>query len=214
MNPFTRTEYQNETFQDLDGHRLQVAGIQFQDCVFKGCNLGESQFRNCSFDHCRFENCDLSLARLPYARFEETSFKGCRLIGINWCTVNWDRKSLLIKKRVDFSNCYLDHGIFINLDLKNTAFTECHAHHLDFEGANLSQADFSGSDLEMSRIVGCDLAEAISSAHRTTRSTLLKTPCTRRASPCRKPSPCSTAWTSSSKSNNPAFPLFKSLILI
>ncbi len=156
---FARESYSDHPFRDLEAQNQNFEKLHFQNCVFKHCSLTECVFANCEFDNCTFENCDLSLAKLPHSFFKQVTFTGCRLMGINWCDADWETKSLLTIKHVDFINCLLDHSIFIGLNLQGASFKDCKARHLDFEGANLSKADFHGADLEMSRFVGCDLTE-------------------------------------------------------
>lgn len=160
MSLFDHPTYTSAKFKDLEGHGEFVKATQFLDCTFSGCDLGEATFSHCRFENCTFSNCDLSLSKLPLTHFKSVSFNNCRLMGINWCNANWDQRSLLAFKHVDFKGCLLDHSIFIGLNLEGTLFTRCTARHLDFEGATLTGADFSETDLEMTRFSHCDLTEA------------------------------------------------------
>ena len=72
------------------------------------------------------------------------------MLGVNWCLADWETQSLLLRKRVEFENCIINHSLFIGMDLSDTKFQNCKSKHVDFEGANLSRADFSGTDLEAS----------------------------------------------------------------
>lgn len=82
------------------------------------------------------------------------------MLGINWCEADWECHSLLLKKRVNFEECLLDHLLFIGLDLKETNFLNCKARQVDFESVNLAKSVFSETDLQGTRFVNCDLSEA------------------------------------------------------
>jgi fluoroquinolone resistance protein len=160
MTIFSLDFYSDQSFNNLEVKKQAFERLHFQDCDFTHCNIAECVFMNCEFDNCTFEGCNLSLTKLPYSFFKQVTFTKCRLMGINWSNADWETKSLLTTKHVDFKDCLLDHSIFMGLNLKETAFRNCQARHLDFEGANLTKSDFQGADLEMSRFVGCDLTEA------------------------------------------------------
>ena len=160
MPIFEQPAYIDRPFNDLDASGEHVTGVSFQDCHLTGCNFNEGVFEHCSFEGCTFKACDLSLARFPRTSFKNAHFNDCRLVGVNWCGTDWEAKSLLSPKRVDFVSCLLDHALFIRLDLAETSFKDCLAHGTDFEGANLTRADFRGADLAGARFVGCDLTEA------------------------------------------------------
>jgi len=160
MTAFDQTQYFETPFKDLTAPTEAVEGVSFQDCPFENCRLSEGTFRNCHFENCTFKGCDLSLAKLPQTRFKNVSFKRCRLVGVNWCSAEWDRSSLLKTGRVRFDSCLLDHALFIGLNLTGTSFKDCQARGVDFESANLTRADFRGADLAGARFAGCDLSEA------------------------------------------------------
>lgn len=185
MTEFEQTQYLETTFKNLEGIAETIEGISFQDCTFEGCRLGEATLKHCSFDNCTLKGCDLSLVRLPYTHFKNTRFHKCRLVGVNWCDVDWGRGSLLKTGRVHFESCLLDHALFIGLDLAGTCFKDCQMHGADFEGANLTRADFRKADLTGARFTGCDLSEAnfvgargyqINAAHNTLHQTRFSLP--------------------------------------
>ena len=156
---FPGSNIDEKTFSSIDLSSQNFEGVTFRHCTFSDCNLSETIFTACFIKNCRFINCDLSLIRTPKTCFQKTFFKDSRMMGINWCIANWEAYSLISKKRVDFENCLLDHSLFINLDLSETQFLNCKAHHVDFEGANLTKANFRGTDLEGTRFMNCDLSE-------------------------------------------------------
>ncbi|MDT8381505.1 MAG: pentapeptide repeat-containing protein [Brevefilum sp.] len=160
MQNFSNTNIQDEYFSNLDFALQSIEKLMLTNCTFRGCHLTETILTACLIENCRFINCDLSLMKIPQTHFHETSFKDCRMLGINWCMADWEARSLITKKRVGFENCLLDHSIFSGLDLSETQFIKCKAHHLDFEGANLTKAVFRQSDLEGTLFLKCDLSEA------------------------------------------------------
>lgn len=159
MPYFSGSNIDEKTFSSLDISSQNFEGVTFRYCTFSDCNLNETVMTTCLIENCRFINCDLSLIRTPKTRFQGTFFKDSHMMGINWCMADWEVHSLISKKRVGFENCLLDHSLFINLDLRETQFLNCKAHHVDFEGANLTKAIFRRTDLEGTRFVNCDLPE-------------------------------------------------------
>ena len=157
---FKEKKYVQKTFKDPLPPETHVQNINFQDCRFNGCHWSECKLEKCSFERCTFSNCNLSLIKLPDTTFKNVIFEDSRLMGINWCDANWSKNSFLWVKHIDFIRCLLDHSLYIGLDLSETSFQNCRAHHLDFEGANLTQANFSGADLLQSHFINCDLTEA------------------------------------------------------
>ena len=160
MDSFPENTVTDQKFKDLDVSGKVLDSLEFIGCSFQNCKFVESTFRNLQLEDCTFTHCDLSLVKLPGTQFKRVSFNSCRLMGVNWATANWEKKSLLEYNHVDFKDCLLDHAIFIGLDLKSSAFTGCRARSLDFEGANLTRANFHNADLEGARFVHCDLTEA------------------------------------------------------
>ena len=160
MHPFLNNEITGEKFENLNLNGEAFENLVFQDVTFDNCVFGECAFARCLFDDCHFHNTDLSLAKFPRSRFKKVAFEGCRLLGINWSSADWEAKSLLANQSLTFKACLLDHSIFIGLKLDKTIFKDCQARHLDFESASLRQADFAGTDLDQTRFVHCDLTRA------------------------------------------------------
>ena len=160
MKPFFQSQIDEKEFHNQDLTSQQVEEVTFRNCTFSGCQMSETKFQGCGFINCQFLNCDLSLVTFPQTYFEDTTFEKCRMMGINWCQADWEAHSLLVKNRIDFEGCLLDHSLFIGLDLGETNFLECKARHVDFESANLLSANFEGADLEGARFINCDLSGA------------------------------------------------------
>ena len=160
MAIFNEPKIFDEEFMNLDQPSDIFEGVIFNDCTFLDCNFNDASFKDCGFDGCQFIHCDLSLVKLAQTFFKNTTFRHCRMMGINWCQADWIKQSLLLKKRIGFDDCLIDHSLFIGLDLQETTFMNCKARQVDFEGANLAGADFSSTDLEGARFVHCDLSRA------------------------------------------------------
>jgi len=160
MAIFGKSDNVDKKFKNLDISSEVIEGVSFKNCTFNESKFSEASFTNCGFTNCALINCDLSLVKLHQTHFRDSFFDHCRMLGINWCQADWESRSLLSKKHVDFEKCLLDHSLFIGLDLTKTKFIDCKARQMDFEGANLSQVDFSGADLEGTRFINCDLSQA------------------------------------------------------
>ncbi len=160
MKKLSGSKLFDQEFKNLALPSEIIAEKTFRNCTFINCNLSDGTFKRCSLEGCVFIHCNLSLLKIPQTYFQDTLFKDCRMMGINWCQADWDLRSLLSKKRVDFERCLLDHSLFIGLDLREVNFQNCKASNLDFEEANLERADFSGTDLKGTRFFNCDLSNA------------------------------------------------------
>lgn len=114
---------------------------QFESCVFRNCNFSNIHFKNITFEGCEFYICDFSGAQINESALRMARFFECKLIGLNFESVNPFRLSL------SFSNCQMDYTSFYKLKLKGTKFENCSLKGADFSEAILSEANFQGASL-------------------------------------------------------------------
>lgn len=157
---FTAATYTSETFKNLAGKKGHIASVQFTDCKFVKCQFAEAVFEQCQFESCVFDDCDLALARLPKTAFSDTEFNKTKLIGINWTETQLAKPNLLTKQTLSFTDCVLNYGIFLGLNLQGIKLVKCVAREVNFEEANLTKANCQGTDFAASRFVRTNLTEA------------------------------------------------------
>ncbi|MEE8588017.1 MAG: pentapeptide repeat-containing protein [Sulfurimonadaceae bacterium] len=144
----TEKEYWAETFTDLALSEQRISSIEFDDCIFKGCDLRETVFSHCRFIDCHFIDCDMNVVKFIGSRFEVTYFKSCKLTGVDWTTV--DYSEFLEEAPFSFYDSILDYSSFFGEKLQTMVMQNCKAVEVDFREADLKGADFSRSDLSAS----------------------------------------------------------------
>ena len=116
-------------------------GVEYESCVFTGCNFSAVDLSGMIFIDCHFEQCDLSMARLTNTSLQDVHFKGCKQLGLRF-----DECSKRILS-FSFEACTLNLSVFFQLKLKGTQFRDCLLREVDFGACDLTNASFSGSDL-------------------------------------------------------------------
>ncbi len=131
----------SETFES---HNTIEKG-EYEDCIFKNCDLSESDLNTYIFTDCEFVNCNLSNTNIQGTAFRDVKFINCKLMGIQFSECN------LFSLTFTFEDCILDFSSFYLLKIKNTLFKNC----------RLIQADFVEAELNNSNFINCDLSGAM-----------------------------------------------------
>lgn len=152
-----RTEYSDAKFTGLTQPELVLRGRRFEYCTFTNCAFTEAKVLACTFLDCTFERCDLSLSSVRDSVFTRVDFRECKLMGINWAEIEQTNQFF---KPFDFTNCNLNYGTFIGLDLKKVRLVECSALDADFAEADLTEAICTGTDFAESRFLHTNLSQA------------------------------------------------------
>jgi fluoroquinolone resistance protein len=142
-----------QTFDDLVGEGLSVAGKEFQRCVFRRCKLPQSRWPETRLEDCVFEDCDLTRMAPQALACRGVIFKGSKLMGVEW-------SGLGALPDLAFDGCDLRYASFVELRLRALKLVGCLAREANFLAVDLTEADFSGSDLTGSTISGCTLTKA------------------------------------------------------
>ena len=74
-------DVRGQSFFGEDLSSLQLAHVEFEDCVFESCSFANLIAERISFDRCTFESCDFSNARLPKSYWRDCRAKDSRLVG-------------------------------------------------------------------------------------------------------------------------------------
>ncbi|MBS9462817.1 pentapeptide repeat-containing protein [Flagellimonas sp. 389] len=137
---------------DYTQHRLPKG--DYENCVFKNCNISKGYLDNQNFMECEFVDCDLTNVNVKHAIFKESIFKDSKLIGLRFEDCN----DFLLS--VQFENCNLTLASFYQVGLKATSFLECDLTEVDFTETDLNKAVFSNCNLEKAIFFQTKLDEA------------------------------------------------------
>jgi fluoroquinolone resistance protein len=146
--------YDDITFNDSNKDLMNRPGkYEFIECHFEGLDLRELNFRNFKFVDCHFSHCNFNNMNLSSSAMRSSTFKECRLVGINWC-------SLETFMHPKFYDCQLDYGVFQGLKLPKAEFSKCSLKEVDLSEAVLTEGLFDNSDLEGASFNKADLSKA------------------------------------------------------
>jgi uncharacterized protein YjbI with pentapeptide repeats len=133
----------------------------FEDAVFQGAIL-----TNTDFSKMHFQDADLTGADLSTATVDEASFEGANVTNVDWgiCPNGQDSSETNntccgapMNGAVPAAGCSLD---FAGQDLVNADFSGQDLTFANFEGANLAGADFTGAVLTFSNLTTANLTGA------------------------------------------------------
>lgn len=141
MSLDTALTHDNKTFEGIIYTEKVVKGREFQSCVFKKCDLSNTDLSHNKFLECTFEDCNLSMVTLGGSTLNDAVFVNCKMLGINFS----DCLSLLFSVKFDF--CILDYSSFMGRKMLKTPFLRSSLKEVTFSQANLSGSTFDGSNL-------------------------------------------------------------------
>lgn len=137
----TEKELYDQVIENVTLPSPHIFCNEFQDCVFKNCDLNGASFSGKTLVDCRFENCNLSMMQTGGAAFNDVRFKNCKMLGVIFS----DARDGLFS--VSFDSCILDYCSFFGKKMTKANFIKCSLKEANFTQTNLTQANFSGSDL-------------------------------------------------------------------
>ena len=119
--------------------------VEFNNCIFKKCDLKDSQFIQCRFIDCVFEDCDLSMMKWDRSTLNNAVFKHCKILGVNFSHCD----DFLFS--VQFDSCILDYSSFMSKKMPKTKFVR----------SSLKETTFTQADLNGSVFDECNLRETV-----------------------------------------------------
>lgn len=78
MSLDTALMHDNKTFEGIIYTEKVVKGREFQSCVFKKCDLSNTDLSHNKFLECTFEDCNLSMVALGGATLNDAVFVNCK----------------------------------------------------------------------------------------------------------------------------------------
>jgi uncharacterized protein YjbI with pentapeptide repeats len=131
----------DQTFEkkDLTEHPLKKG--EYENCIFRHCNLSGADLAEMVFIDCSFISCNLSLARLTKTVLRDATFKDCKMLGLHFEDCNEFGLSFNIE------GCILDQTSFYRAKLKKTIFKNSQFKEADLTECDLTEAVFDNCDL-------------------------------------------------------------------
>ena len=151
-------EYYSKHFAGLDLSAQAFERFEFEACSFVNCDFSDATLRNCRFIECDFTDCTLNNLKLPSTRLRSVTFERCRLVDVNWTTLEWSRLST--SAELTFRDCVLTDSSFHGMALNELVMQRCKAHGVDFRETKLTKADLSFTDFTDAQFGRTDLTYA------------------------------------------------------
>lgn len=146
-------EFEDQTFEHLEGSDAVVEGREFHQCQFKNCRFSNTSFVRCRFVDCTFQKCDLSNLIVRGTSFRDVTFENSKMIGIAWIDTN-------TISHLNFVECILNYCNFSGLDLRKSRIENCTAREVEFGQTKLSDSNCQGTDFAGSRFLNTDLSKS------------------------------------------------------
>ena len=133
--------HENKNFEKITYAGQVIRGREFQDCVFKQCDLSDSEFSGNKFIDCVFDGCNLSMLKLRNTALQSVTFKNCKILGVNF----HECSDFLFS--VTFDNCIIDFASFSGKKMPKTTFVKSSLKENSFVQAILTGSKFDQCDL-------------------------------------------------------------------
>ena len=151
-------EYYSKHFVGLDLSAQTFERLEFEACSFINCDFSDATIHNSRFIECDFTDCTLNNLKLPSTRLRSVTFERCRLVDVNWTTLEWSRLST--SAELTFRDCVLTDSSFHGLVMNELVMQSCKAHGVDFRDTKLKKADLSFTDFTNAQFGRTDLTDA------------------------------------------------------
>ncbi|MDB4925189.1 pentapeptide repeat-containing protein [Mucilaginibacter sp.] len=133
--------HDDKTFEEVSFAEKLTRATEYNNCLFKKCDLSNSDFMKCKFIDCIFDNCNLSMMKWSRSTLSNVVFKQCKILGVNFSLC----EDFLFSVR--FESSILDYSSFMNKKMLKTYFIKSSLKEVTFSQANIAGAVFDQSDL-------------------------------------------------------------------
>ncbi len=137
--------FSNRIFTGHDTINKGLMAGEYENCLFRQCDISEADLSGRKFESCRFEDCNLSMAKIQKTAFRKVVFKDCKILGLHF------ENCLEFGLQMTFEHCQMHHSTFLAGKFKKTTFLKC----------DLTEVDFSGSDFSGTLFEDCNLNRAV-----------------------------------------------------
>lgn len=76
--------YTDATFDRQDFREAPLPRGEYENCVFRHCELSGADLGGILFVECVFSGCNLSMANLKATVFRDVQFKDCKMLGLHF----------------------------------------------------------------------------------------------------------------------------------
>src|SRR5690606_38490747 len=108
-----------QIIENVDYSSQSLEKMEYEDCIFKNCDFSNCSLNGSRFIDTKFVDCNLSNARILEVSFQDVTFSNCKMLGLHF------DQSKPFGFSVLFNNCQLNHSIFYQLKLGQSAFVNC-----------------------------------------------------------------------------------------
>lgn len=148
--------FQNQHIGSVNFNTIPAQTGEYDNCTFENCIFSGFNLSDFSFEECVFKNCDFSNAKITNTAFKTVRFENCKLIGLQFDECN----PFLLA--FQFIGCQLNLSGFYRVKMKNSFFTDCILHEVDFSetelsGSTFNNCDFSGATFGNTNLEKADL---------------------------------------------------------
>lgn len=130
-----------ETIKNADYSNQSLEKMEYEVCIFKNCNFSNCSLKGSRFIETQFIDCNLSNADISGVSFQDVKFKACKMLGLHFDQCKPFGFS------VHFESCQLNHSVFYQLKVGQSAFVDCQLQGVDFTEADLSNVHLTNCDL-------------------------------------------------------------------
>lgn len=128
-----------------------IPRANYQECVFKDCDLSNQNLSNYQFVECIWDCCNLSNCQMENTTLKDVVFKSSKLVGVMFEMVN----PFLLK--LHFEASILNFASFYKLKIPKTEFISCSIREVDFTETYLKESIFDSCDLTLSKFESTNL---------------------------------------------------------
>jgi fluoroquinolone resistance protein len=143
--PQSHQQYEDVIFKGVDLTNSEIDRSEFRDCEFIRCDFSDTLFQSCRVIDCTFKDCALRMSRFEDTAFATVTFKHCNLMGVDWTAINTTDWVVQLGS-LAFENCQMRYSIFTAMDFSGTTLTDCDLREANFVETDFTQSKFKGTD--------------------------------------------------------------------
>ena len=145
---------EDQVFEKISYRERPLPMGEYETCVFRNCDLSDSDLSGRVFIDCEFSGCNLSMVKLTGTSLQGVRFKECKMLGLHFEQCNQFGISF------SFQQSVLNHSSFYGVKSKKTKFEQCQLQEVDFTDADFTESNFYGSDLTNANFMNTNLEKA------------------------------------------------------
>ena len=117
----------NQQICDISFAKSDVKYKEYEKCIFRNCDFGESKFVDVTFIECQFFDCNFKGVKMNQISLRNLLFSKC-----NFTMVDFTPIGRQVIYEFNFRSSLLDYAKFWSLKLKRMQFISCSMVGVDF----------------------------------------------------------------------------------